>query len=520
MKVLIIGLDGVGPEILSRWLNELPNLKRVMQIGVYGKLKSVIPPLTAPAWASFTTGKNPGKHGVFDFVYPTDSLSNIKTVSSADIKGETYYEILSKKGKKNIIINMPVTFPPRTDDIIITSMQTPGKKFIFPEKIIEEIPELKKYRLDANADYANKLMVKELIQDMFDVEEKRFMCAKKLFARKWDTFFILFSATDWAQHSRYTEMIHQPEKAKDVLQLFKKIDSYVGWFVDNMPKKTNLIIMSDHGFAMREGIVAVNKVLKDNKLLSIKAVKKEPFALHRVEKQRLDKQRGIRIHASGIYELISRNPFLFKIASKLYQHVVRIFPVKLTSAAKPDLSKTIAYMLTPSQGIYINSKKRFKDGVVLKYEKAKKDVLNLLKDLKDSQGRPAFKFVKTREQMYKGSEVYRAPDIIMERSLYNMSTRFFGNTFIRFQEKSHDIDGVFFMYGPDIKKARFNAEIIDLAPTILFMMNMPVPKDMDGKVLKKAFKGRLLKQKVKYKKIDKTAAEKQRIKEVLGRIKL
>ena len=79
-KVLIVGLDGATWTVLTPWLEDgsLPNLRRLCQAGCWGELLSTIPPLSAPAWSTFATGKNPGKHGVFHFVRPSDSGNTSK----------------------------------------------------------------------------------------------------------------------------------------------------------------------------------------------------------------------------------------------------------------------------------------------------------------------------------------------------------------------------------------------------------------------------------------------------------
>jgi len=69
IKLVIIGIDGGTYSIIDPLIEKgaLPNLRRLIKSGVKGILKSTYPPLTAPAWVSFMTGENPGKHGFFDF---------------------------------------------------------------------------------------------------------------------------------------------------------------------------------------------------------------------------------------------------------------------------------------------------------------------------------------------------------------------------------------------------------------------------------------------------------------------
>jgi predicted AlkP superfamily phosphohydrolase/phosphomutase len=131
-KILIIGFDGATWDLLNKMIRKgfMPTLGSLINKGVHGELESTIPPVTGPAWSTFSTGKNPGKHGIFDFIKVQDSLTDIKTMSSKDLKEITFYEILNNYGLSNILINLPGSYPPKTDDIIITSFLTKGNSFI------------------------------------------------------------------------------------------------------------------------------------------------------------------------------------------------------------------------------------------------------------------------------------------------------------------------------------------------------------------------------------------------------
>ena len=71
-RVLAIGIDGGTFDLIYPWAEagDLPNLARLMTEGVHGLLESTLPPVTSPAWPTFATGKNSGKHGVYDFIRP------------------------------------------------------------------------------------------------------------------------------------------------------------------------------------------------------------------------------------------------------------------------------------------------------------------------------------------------------------------------------------------------------------------------------------------------------------------
>ena len=70
--LMLIGWDGASPDLLERFCaaGKLPTVQRLIEAGSYRRLRSTIPPVTACAWPSFLSGRNPGKHGLFDFVRP------------------------------------------------------------------------------------------------------------------------------------------------------------------------------------------------------------------------------------------------------------------------------------------------------------------------------------------------------------------------------------------------------------------------------------------------------------------
>lgn len=112
-RVLVIGIDGGTWDLFKPLIDEdkMPHLGKLLNNGAHGILMSTIPPVTAPAWSSFLTGKNPARHGVFDFIDWDGKLRKEKLVSSQSIHGQWFPEILSKQGKTVGLINVPLTYP-------------------------------------------------------------------------------------------------------------------------------------------------------------------------------------------------------------------------------------------------------------------------------------------------------------------------------------------------------------------------------------------------------------------------
>ena len=115
MKVLVLGLDGATWDILDPLLSEgvLPNLARLRDKGASGTLGSVFPPLSPVAWTGVMTGKNSGKHGVFEFLDNGRDPLKTRVNSSRSIRAELVWEIAARYGKKTVAGGVPMSYPPR-----------------------------------------------------------------------------------------------------------------------------------------------------------------------------------------------------------------------------------------------------------------------------------------------------------------------------------------------------------------------------------------------------------------------
>jgi len=132
-RVVILGLDGLEPTLVERFMKQgrLPNLKALAEEGTYQTLATTTPPLSPVAWATFSTGVNPGKHGIFDFVTRGPDYTNRLSMSKVENttvrtlrgraarqeprflrKGKSFWSILSEYGVLSHIVRVPVTWPP------------------------------------------------------------------------------------------------------------------------------------------------------------------------------------------------------------------------------------------------------------------------------------------------------------------------------------------------------------------------------------------------------------------------
>src|SRR5687768_14494416 len=113
MKILVLGLDCAAPEILFGD-ERLANFRRLMAAGAYGRLESVVPPITVPAWMCMALSRDPGSLGVYGFRNRIDhTYQGLGIVDSRSFKGVTIWDQIAMAGGRSIIIGVPPSFPPR-----------------------------------------------------------------------------------------------------------------------------------------------------------------------------------------------------------------------------------------------------------------------------------------------------------------------------------------------------------------------------------------------------------------------
>ena len=142
-RVIVLGLDGASWALMNRMieLGAMPHTEyEIANNAIKGILESTHPPVTPPAWASITTGVNPGKHGIFGFGY-MDNGRFIPYTSKNMVREEAIWDMLTIFNKKVILLNVPWTYPPfKVNGIMITGPPSPRNIVrSYPTKIISEI---------------------------------------------------------------------------------------------------------------------------------------------------------------------------------------------------------------------------------------------------------------------------------------------------------------------------------------------------------------------------------------------
>ncbi len=502
-KIVIIGLDGGTFEIIDPLIAEgrLPNIARLIEKGTRGPLQSVIPPVTGPAWTSFMTGKEPGRHGLFDFVKPVEGGYGREVVNYSHIRARTIWSMISDAGLDLGIVGVPATWPPpKVNGFVVTGMLTPGTDVTYthPPELAAEIEEkFGPYVLDIWWQSYNRGQEDLLLDALHDVARQRGTVALDLMqSRPWDVFMMVFEATDRIHHSLW-HLLDPGAKpvGKDlrfrerILDIYSEIDAGIGRLVDAAGRSANVFIMSDHGFGPLTGKFAINTWLEQEGLLSCTGWNRQA-ARSRARVSSLAKWLNHKIAPTAAGRLLRKTISLVKKPKKStpYRFLQYI-----------DWSKTKAYSVSNTEsGIYLNLEGREPQGIVKpgpEAEELKKVIIDKLQQIRHpdtgEQLVPPDRVVP-REKIYDGPFVDRAPDVLffLKDGEYpvdvNLDPEIFQPANWRTGSGSHRMNGIFCASGPDIKPG-LELElprIIDIAPTILGLLDLPIPSDMDGAVLR------------------------------------
>jgi len=485
MKCMVIGLDGASYHLIRKWCDRgyLPNLGKFMSIGVHGILKSTIPANTCPALPAFYTGKNPAKTGIFDFIKPDGSLVTYK-----DVRDITLWSLLDFYGYKQCVAGLRVAYPPpKINGIFISGIVNPlqDSDFVHPPEKKEELKDF--YPSESFNDEImemgrNRTKNKyKLYKYLYQITKNQVDIFRRIILQENPHFALLWiGSTDDIQHYFWDD-------ADLLLRFFKDVDEMVGELVHSFPD-TNTIIMSDHGFGEAPKYeFYLNTWLFREGYLKIKW-NKIGFAILSI------------IHSLDIFKNIL--PLNLK---KLKFSRFRFDKLDKSKNSSNDSGKVLVYPYIP--GIdYSKSQACFGTAWGIKilrdnvdnYEQLREELIEKLKELKGVEGEKLMKEVWRREEIYYGKYENEVPDIIFVindkylcRAL--LKRKIFSRVRKREWVGNHDSarDGIFIAYGRDIKSTGEyigEIQIYDLMPTILHMYGVPIPEDVDGRVLNEIFR--------------------------------
>ncbi len=457
-KVVIFGLDSAPPELVfDKWIDDLPNIRHLVSNGISGKLESTIPAITCPAWASMTTSTNPGKLGIYGFRNRKRyDYEGLRFVDSSTINEDTIWSILSRYGKKTIVIGVPQTYPPKPihNGYLVTCFLTPDKncQYTYPADLRYEVERVSEgYILDVNNFRSGEK--DDILNTVYEMTRKRFKLVRHFIKNKdWDFLMMVEMGTDRIQHAFWGfsdnrhSMYFPGNKYENVIfDYYKYVDEQIGKTLTLLDKDTIVLIVSDHGAKMMEGGICINEWLINNGYLKLLLYPEE--------------------------------------VTQINKHMI-------------DWDKTMVWGEGGYYGrLFFNVKGREPRGVIPKqnYELLRNELITALEDLRDEKGQ------NINTKVFKPEEIYSEcrnipPDLIVYygdlswRSVGSVghNTIWTNKNDTGSDDANHAQHGIFVMSGDNgyHSERREDLKIMDVAPTVLDRMGIEIPPYMEGNIVK------------------------------------
>jgi predicted AlkP superfamily phosphohydrolase/phosphomutase len=278
VKILVLGLDCAAPELLFGD-ERLSNIRRLMSLGAWGRLESVIPPITVPAWMCLATSQDPGSLGVYGFRNRVDrSYAGLGFATSKSIQELTIWDQLAREGKRSVILGVPPNFPPRrVNGVSVGCFLTPDPskdQYTQPPAAADEIRALVgEYETDVKGFRTND---KVWLRDSIFRMSRKFWTVVRHYVAKgdWDYLQCVDIGLDRVHHGfwKYHDpqhVLHQPDSPfKDVIpDYYLHLDTEIGRVLELLSEDTIVLVVSDHGAQRLDGGFCVNEWLVREKLL-------------------------------------------------------------------------------------------------------------------------------------------------------------------------------------------------------------------------------------------------------------
>jgi predicted AlkP superfamily phosphohydrolase/phosphomutase len=455
MKICILGLDCCAPEVIFGD-ERLVNIRRLMDAGLYGRLQSVVPPITVPAWMCMSTSQDPGSLGIYGFRNRMDySYEKLGFANSNSIKSYAMWDHLAREGKKSIIIGVPPNFPPRRiNGISVGCFLTPDTKkdeFTYPTNIRAKINELVgEYPVDVKNFRTDR---KDWLRDeIFAMSKKQWQVVKwMLTEQEWDYFHFVDIGLDRVHHGfwNYFDKKHvqyEPGNPYEnvIPDYYLWLDEQIGSVLELLDNETVLLVVSDHGAQRLDGGIAVNQWLIDEGLLVLHEHPKQVTAFNELkvnwEKTKVWSEGGY--YARVFFNVQGREP----------------------------------------QGVIPASEyAAFQDQVKAKFEA-----------MTDDKGKPLNNLVFKPKEIYQNTRNV-APDLIVHfggLDWRSIGTVGYPNIYVQENDTgpdgcNHAQYGMFLLAAPNcpLSGEYQGAKLLDVAPTLLDLAGYEIPDSMQGRSL-------------------------------------
>lgn len=500
-RVFVYGLDGVPLWFLRDAAEKgyIKNISRLMDTGVYGILNAIPPINTPPNWYSAFTGVDPGVHGIIGF-YTLDNQYKVKYFSARDRKIDPVWVIVSRYGKRSIIVNVPLTYPPDNINGYMVSGEDrygpPTEEHVHPKSI---------YNLVRDSGYQIGIPLKgpidNALKQLYDNLSRRGEVTRSLMERsEWDLTIVVYREPDFIMHkflgldnASGGEESAKKKYSKVPYEILSKLDDELGKYMEYLDEDDHIIIMSDHGHKPKKLSFSINLFKARNGLLKVKYAKKRKKLINLGTLRRIGFLRWIwyKLSYNTRYRIKS---LLLKIA-------------ELDKGIDPsvvDWSRTKAICYMKPGAIKINLIGRDKDGTVSinEYDEVVAEIKRMLLGENDRWIReynmPMLRGVYSVKEVYREYDDPLYPDLfIIPHEDVVLNIQFYGDSIVNEVKTNltlntpfhairdvsdHVPEGVYIMNGPAFNRMGLGPSLnmMDIALFILYLLNLPIPSYMQG----------------------------------------
>jgi predicted AlkP superfamily phosphohydrolase/phosphomutase len=496
-NLTVIGLDAATLDVITPLIDQgdLPNLTEVLRGGSAGTLRSTTHPLTPHAWTTLVTGVNAARHGIWDFAERDETGYRLRLVNGSYRRAPAVWEQLTAAGLRSGLVNIPFTWPaPEVDGFVIAGFDAAAREtgMTYPAELLGELQER-----FGSLELDNRFPV---THGRVDLERVRRAAEQKVELTLWlaeryepDLLFVVFMSADHIHHLSWADWERDGARSP-VGEVYRILDRAVGRLRDAIGPESDVMLVSDHGGGSLHGVVNLNAWLASQGYLEYVPVGA------RVGHRLVDK----------LFELRRRVPESWRYAVKQRIPQLRERAYEREEYTVVDWERTRAFSYGTFGNIVVNVRGREAGGLVEpgeEYEAVRDDLIARLLELRSPEGEKIVRSVHRREELFHGPYLDKVPDLLVEFEDYawlgkgNLKSRA-DTIWDRIEIEpgsavsyvgSHRHEGIIALEGPSIVQGvELSAQIVDVAPTLLYLLGRPVPSDLEGRVLVEAIEPSLL----------------------------
>ena len=453
-KILILGLDCATPDIVFDRANDFPVLRRLQDNGLWGAMRSSDPPITIPAWMVMCTGLDAARLGVYGFRHRTDySYDKMWTATSKSFPDKKLWDYVGERGGRSVLVSIPPSYPPYpVPGELVSCFITPGPEnpYTYPAELKAELESrFGPYIFDAEFRTDDRDLI---LKKTYEMTDQRFAVLDYLLTRKpWNLFMFVEIGVDrmhhtfWKYHDR-AHHLYEPGNRYEtaIIDYYKHVDAKLGELLAKAGDDTLVLAISDHGAKRMKGAFCINHWLVDQGLLTMKETPAKPVT---IEKLPVDWSRTKAWGWGGYYARIflnveGREPAGI-VPAEDYERFRDELAAKIMAIRGPNGEKWETKVIKPQEH----------------WEELNGDYPDLM--------------------VYFDDLFWRSAGTLGHKGLYLAENDTGPDDAVHAQE------GMYILYDPRRQESkRRDIDILDVAPTVLDRLGLPVPKEMKGKIIR------------------------------------